>query len=101
MADELHVELERLRELAATFDHAARGVSGVVVNTTTPEVSAALDSSATGKACHAGVRAAQAALAKVTLHYRALHAGTHTSADTYEACDSDFSRQIEALRKSL
>lgn len=100
MADELHVELERLRELA-TFDRAARGVSGVTTNINTPEVVAALKSSATGKACHASAQVAQAALNKVTGHYRTLHTGTYTSADTYEACDSDFGRRIETLRKSL
>ncbi|WP_372460269.1 type VII secretion target [Nocardia coffeae] len=101
MAGELHVELERLRELATTFDRAVRGIDGLTTNANTPEVVAALGKSATGDACHAGAQVAQAALAKVTGHYRTLHAGTHTSADTYETCDSDFGRRIEALRKSL
>lgn len=101
MADELYVELERLRELATTFDHAVRGVSAVTVNTSTPGVVAALDGSATGDACHGGAHAAAAALDKLTGHYRTLHAGTHTSANTYDDCDQEHSRRIDALRKSL
>ncbi len=101
MADELHVELERLGELAATFDSAVQGVGGVTVNVRAPEVAAALGSSATGGACHAGGNAAQAALKTVTDHYRTLHKGTRTSADSYESCDTEHGRRIDTLRKAL
>jgi hypothetical protein len=101
MAYELHVELQRLRELANAFGKAAQGISGVTASTTTSEVAATLNCSATGDACHSGAQAAQATLRKLTSHYRILRTGIHTSADSYETHDSDQARRIEALRKSL
>lgn len=101
MATELHVEPHRLRELATTFDHAAKGVGAVNANTTSPEVAGTLAGSATADACHNGGHSASAALQVVTGHYRVLHAGTHTSAEDFESHDTERGRQFDALRNSL
>ncbi len=101
MASELHVELDRLRELATIFDGTVRGVTVITTNETTPAVTASLNGSATSGACHAATGTAHIALNAVADHYKALHKGTHTSADTYESTDTEHARTIDALRKSL
>ncbi len=98
MAEELHVEPDRLRELAAVFDAASRGISGLAVNGNTPS---SLAGPATGTACHTGTQSALMGLVVVSDHYRALHRGTLTSAESYETIDAEYSRRLDSLRESL
>ncbi len=101
MAELVHADITRMRELATIFVNAATDTTTITTDTSTPAVAASLTDSATSAACHEAASPARQALQTVADHYHTLHTGTRTSAEVYERTDAEHAARIDTVRGRL